>query len=167
VLLHNARGRGRGGFSRSQEKAMTRSNPGTRTATAALVAAALASGGVSASAQDDSRPPLREVAQIDNELYYIAIASEIDKVCDDINGRRLKAISVMWGLRSQANKLGYSDDEIRSYVESKSEQDRMRKKGEAYLAARGVSYDQPETFCALGRAEIARNSAIGVYLRAK
>ncbi|KIC47616.1 hypothetical protein RA28_05125 [Ruegeria sp. ANG-S4] len=114
----------------------------------------------------DAKPPLRDVKEIDNELYYIAIANEISEYCPSISGRRLKAISVMWGLRSKANELGYSDNEIRAYVESDAEKDRMRAKGEAYLAKNGVSYKKPDTFCTLGRQEIQRNSAIGVYLRA-
>ncbi|WP_286193625.1 DUF5333 domain-containing protein [Tropicibacter sp. R16_0] len=115
----------------------------------------------------EAKPPLREVSEIDNELYYIAIANEIAEICDGISGRRMKAIGVMWGLRSKANKLGYSDDEIRAYVESDTEKARMRAKGESYLAANGAKYGKPETFCALGRTEINKNSAIGVYLRAK
>lgn len=114
----------------------------------------------------DAKPPLREVKEIDNELYYIAIANEITEYCPTISGRRLKAIGVMWGLRSKANGLGYSDSEIRDYVESDKEKMRMRAKGEKYLAQNGVSYENTETFCALGRKEIERNSAIGVYLRA-
>lgn len=113
-----------------------------------------------------AKPPLREVKEIDDSLYYIAIANEISEYCPTISGRRLKAIGVMWGLRSKANQLGYSDAEIRAYVESDAEKARMRAKGEAYLAQNGVSYDDTETFCALGRREIERNSAIGVYLRA-
>ncbi len=113
-----------------------------------------------------AKPPLSDVDEIDNELYYIAIANEISEYCPSISGRRLKAIGVMWGLRSKANELGYSDTEIRAYVESDAEKDRMRAKGEAYLAQNGVSYDKPNSFCTLGRAEIERNSAIGVYLRA-
>ncbi|MGI9367518.1 MAG: DUF5333 domain-containing protein [Ruegeria sp.] len=113
-----------------------------------------------------AKPPLREVKEIDDALYYIAIANEITEFCTSISGRRMKAIGVMWGLKSQANKLGYSDTEIRAYVESDAEKERMRAKGEAYLAKQGVTYEQPETFCALGRAEIERNSAVGVYLRA-
>ncbi len=113
-----------------------------------------------------AKPPLSEVKEIDDALYHIAIANEIAEYCSSISGRRMKAIGVMWGLRSQANELGYSDTEIRAYVESKAEKKRMRAKGEAYLAKQGVTYDQPETFCALGRAEIERNSAVGVYLRA-
>lgn len=114
----------------------------------------------------EAKPPLREVKEIDNELYYIAIANEISEYCPSISGRRLKAISVMWGLRSKANDLGYSDKEIRAYVDSDAEKDRMRAKGEAYLAQNGVSYKKPDSFCTLGRKEIERNSAIGVYLRA-
>jgi len=113
-----------------------------------------------------AKPPLRDVGEIDNELYYIALAKEISDYCGSITGRRFKAISVIWGLKSKANELGYSDSEIRAYVESDAEKARMRAKGEAYLSHHGVSYDNPETFCMLGRAEIERNSAIGVYLRA-
>ncbi|WP_369933885.1 DUF5333 domain-containing protein [Ruegeria sp. A3M17] len=114
----------------------------------------------------EAKPPLREVKEIDDELYYIAIANEISDYCPSISGRRFKAIGVMWGLKSKANNLGYSDGEIRAYVESDAEKDRMRAKGEAYLTANGVSYDNPKSFCTLGQAEIERNSAIGVYLRA-
>ncbi len=114
----------------------------------------------------EAKPPLRDVKEIDNELYYIAIANEISEYCPSISGRRMKAIGVMWGLRSKANKLGYSDQEIRAYVDSDSEKDRMRAKGEAYLSQNGVSYDNPKSFCSLGQTEIERNSAIGVYLRA-
>ncbi|WP_437436608.1 DUF5333 domain-containing protein [Ruegeria arenilitoris] len=114
----------------------------------------------------EAKPPLREVKEIDNELYYIAIANEISEYCPSISGRRLKAIGVMWDLRSKANKLGYSDKEIRAYVESDAEKDRMRTKGEAYLSQHGVTYENPNSFCTLGQKEIERNSAIGVYLRA-
>ncbi len=114
----------------------------------------------------DAKPPLRDVKEIDNELYYIAIAKEISDYCPSISGRRMKAVGVMWGLKSKANGLGYSDREIRAYLDSDAEKDRMRAQGEAYLAHNGVSYENPESFCTLGRAEIDRNSAIGVYLRA-
>lgn len=114
-----------------------------------------------------AKSPLSQVAEVDDMLFYMAVANEIDERCDSIKGRRMKAIRLLWDLRDHANELGYSDAEIRSFVESDSEKTRMRQKGEAYLAANGVSYDKPETFCTLGRAEIARNSAIGVLLRAK
>ncbi len=69
-------------------------------------------------------------------------------------------------LKSRANALGYSDAEIRAYIESDAEKARMRAKGEAFLSQNGVRYGQPETFCAFGRSEIQKNSAIGALLRA-
>lgn len=130
-------------------------------ALAALVALALPVAALGA------RPPLREVPEIDDALLWIAIANEIDKRCDRLAGRRLKAIGIMWGLRSRANALGYSDTEIRAYVESDFEKSRMRARGNAYVAAHGASFEQPQTFCTLGRAEMKKNSAIGVLLKAK
>jgi hypothetical protein len=154
ALLHNVQPAGRLGGTKTKGYVMQ----GLKALTifAALGMPALA----------EAKPPLREVKEIDNELYYIAIANEISEFCPSISGRRLKAIGVMWDLRSKANKLGYSDTEIRAFVDSDAEKDRMRAKGEAYLAANGVSYDNPTSFCALGKKEIDRNSAIGVYLRA-
>lgn len=114
-----------------------------------------------------ANPPLSQVAEIEDTLYYAAIAHEIRKYCGSIDARMFKAMNMMWALRARANELGYSDKEIRAYVESDAEKARMRAKGEAYLAAHGVSYDNPESFCVLGRAEINKNSRIGVLLKAK
>ena len=101
-----------------------------------------------------AKPPLRQVNEIDDSLYWIALASEIAKKCETMGARRFKGLSELWRLKGIANDLGYSDDEIRAYVESDSEKARMRKKGQTYLIAQGANYEQPETFCAIGRAEI-------------
>lgn len=154
VLLHSAPIKLRSGVTRTKGNVMS------------ILRTLILIGAVVAPVAADAKPPLRDVKEIDNELYYIAIANEISEYCTSISGRRMKAIGVMWGLRSKANQLGYSDKEIRAYVDSDAEKDRMRAKGEAYLAANGVSYDNPKSFCTLGRKEIERNSAIGVYLRA-
>ncbi|SHJ66231.1 hypothetical protein SAMN05444000_11182 [Shimia gijangensis] len=114
-----------------------------------------------------AKPPLSQVAEIEDVLFSAAVGFEISNKCDSISPRKLKALSRAWKLRSRANALGYTDAEIKEYVESKAEKARMRAKGEAYLKAHGAIYGLPETFCAVGRAEIAKNSAIGALLRAK
>ncbi len=111
-------------------------------------------------------PPIREVSEIDDRIYWALVAYEISEQCDSLSARKLKGVNDLWALGRRARDLGYSDDEIKTYIRSDEEKARMRKKGEAFLEFKGVSYDDPETFCALGRAEIERNSAIGVYLRA-
>lgn len=114
-----------------------------------------------------AKPPLRDVAEIENVIFAAAVGKEISDICEDISARKLKALGKAWKLRSRANELGYTDAEIKKYVESKPEKARMRAKGEAYLKSKGAIYGQPETFCTVGRAEIAKNSAIGALLRAK
>lgn len=126
-----------------------------------LLAAAVP--GVSASA----RPALSEVPEIENTLFAVAVADAVRDRCEGIDARLVKAYGVLWSIRARANELGYSDEEIRAYVDSDREKARMRAKGEAFLAQRGVSLDKTETLCAFGREEIARNSAIGALLKAR
>lgn len=113
-----------------------------------------------------AKPPMSEVPEIENKIFAAAVGHEISEICDSISARKLKALSEAWTLKSKANKLGYSDAEIKAHVESRTEKDRMRAKGEAWLKEQGAVYGQPETFCTVGRAEIAKNSAIGALLRA-
>ena len=112
-----------------------------------------------------AKPPLRDVAEIDDTLLAIGLADEIRKKCPDISGRMVKGFGLIMRLRDRALDLGYTEAEIDSYRKSKSEKARMRARGEAYVKARGVNQSKSEDWCALGRAEISRNSQIGALLR--
>jgi hypothetical protein len=131
--------------------------------TAIILTAGLAFTALSAQA----KPSLRDVPEIENGLFAVAIADEIRDNCGTISARMVKALGVLRGLKAHANGLGYSDSEIRNYIESDTEKARMRRKGEAYLRQNGVSYTKPETFCSFGRKEIAKGSAIGVLLKTR
>ncbi|MEW2911762.1 DUF5333 domain-containing protein [Leisingera sp. JC11] len=132
----------------------------------ALIAVVL-SAAVALPASALAKPSLRDVQEIEDPLFAVAVAKEVSDYCDDISPRYLKGLGELRRLKARANALGYSDAEIRDYIESDAEKDRMRAKGEQLLAQNGVDYGKPETFCAYGRAEIEKNSAIGVLLRAK
>lgn len=112
-----------------------------------------------------AKPPLSEVAKIDDGLMAIAIADEIRKTCGDISARMIKAYTVINDLKAQAKALGYTDAEIDDYVTSKAEKARMRAKAEAWLASRGVDAKNDAQLCAFGKTEIARATDIGVLLR--
>ena len=114
-----------------------------------------------------AKPSLRDVQEIEDPLFAVAMAKEVSDYCGDISPRYLKGLGELRRLKARANALGYSDAEIREYIESDAEKARMRAKGEKLLSQNGVDYGEPETFCAYGRAEIEKNSAIGVLLRAK
>jgi len=113
-----------------------------------------------------AKPSMRDIPEIENIIFAAALAHEVSEKCHSIKARRMKALGMAWTLRGRANDLGYSDSEIREYVESDVEKARMRAKGESYLKANGVDYSKPETFCVYGHAEIAKSSAVGALLKA-
>ncbi|WP_243612352.1 DUF5333 domain-containing protein [Shimia aestuarii] len=135
-----------------------------RFALAGAVFAACLAAPVSSAA---ARPHLREATEINNGLFAVAIAREIKDYCPTINARYFRAFNFLSSLKRKARDMGYSDAEIEAYVDNDEEKARLRARGEAYLAAKGVSYDDPQSFCALGREEIQKSSQIGVLLRAK
>ena len=112
-----------------------------------------------------AKPPLREVAEIDDTLMAVAIADEIRKSCDGIDARMFRALNTLSSLNRLARARGYSDAEIEDYVPSKSEKKRMRTKAEGYLTGQGVAPDDKASLCAFGRTQIAQGTAIGQLLR--
>ena len=114
-----------------------------------------------------AKPPLRDVPAIDDALLDLGIADRIRKNCPDISARMLTAIGYLYGLKDKARDLGYSDAEIEAYVDSDAEKARMKARGAAFVKARGVDTSDPQSYCALGRAEIQKSSRIGSLLKAK
>jgi S-adenosylmethionine synthetase len=112
-----------------------------------------------------AKPPLRDVAKIDNGLMAIAIADEIRKECDDIKPRMIRALSQLNTLKGMAKEMGYSEEEIDDYVNSKAEKTRMRQKAETWLAGQGVDAKDTGALCAFGKADIARGGPVGSFLR--
>ncbi|MGR3362349.1 MAG: DUF5333 domain-containing protein [Paracoccus sp. (in: a-proteobacteria)] len=120
-----------------------------------------------AAAVADTRPPLREVRAIDDKMLWVGLALEISDRCPDYDPRKLAGLSYLWSVRSEAHKLGYSDAEIRDYVRSDAEKNRMRARGETYMRARGLDPESDADLCALGAREIERGSQIGAFLKEK
>lgn len=113
-----------------------------------------------------AKPSLREVKPIDDGLFAIGLADQIRKNCPEISARVLPALGALQALQSKARDLGYTQEEIDAHVASDVEKDRLRARGAQYLASKDLQADQAG-YCALGRAEIDRNSTVGVLLRAK
>ena len=110
------------------------------------------------------RPPLGEVKAITEGLIETAIAYEIDQVCEALDGRRLQGIALLWSLNSEARRLGYSQEEIRAFIDDDAEKDRLEAIARERLRGMGAVEGQAETYCDVGRAEIARASQIGRLL---
>ena len=112
-----------------------------------------------------AKPPLREVPEIDGTILAVGIADEIRKNCPSISARLVRAVGVVNGLKGKARSLGYSEAEIDAYRKSDAEKARLKGKRDQYLAASGVRSGAPDTYCALGQAEIEKGGQIGALLR--
>lgn len=104
---------------------------------------------------------------INNGLLAAAVAEKIQRECDSIGGRLIRARSYANALKAKARDRGYSDAEIESYVRDDAEKAKMRAKRNAYFKSKGASNLDPDSLCVLGKAEIAAGSQIGQLLRAK
>ncbi len=112
-----------------------------------------------------ANPPLREVKNINDGLLAVGLADAIRKNCGSISGRVIRGLNYLKSLENDAKGQGYSRAEIRAFVKNRAEKNRLKAKGEVYLANNGVKRSEPETFCILGRKEISKSSSIGVLLR--
>jgi len=118
-------------------------------------------------AHAEAKPSLRDVPAVENTLFAVAVADYVRDNCTSIEARMLKALGLLRRTRAYANDLGYTDDEIRAYIESDTEKARMRAKGEAYLTQNGVRLGDAASICVFGQSEIQKNSAIGALLKAR
>lgn len=110
---------------------------------------------------------LRNIEEVDQGLRDVAIANEVRKKCDDISARMIRAHGFLGDLKSYAEDQGFTKAEIDAHVDDDVERARMKKIVLSYMTSNGVDLDDPQTYCALGHAEIARNSQIGSLLRAR
>lgn len=109
--------------------------------------------------------PLRDVPEIDNPMFAVAMAIEISDKCETIQPRTLKGVKFLWTLADKAKSMGYTKAEIDEYSKSDKEKARMRVKGEAYMRTKGLDPKKPGDLCKLGQMEMAQGSQIGSFLR--
>jgi len=133
-----------------------------QTRTAALILTALL---MAAPAQ--AREPIAQNKTIYNTLLQGFIGDQIADNCPTITARTLRALGALNKLKNEALAMGYSSDDIRGLVRDKAEKDRGKADAAAWLKAKGAVPGKPEAYCAVGEAEIARNSLIGYLLRSQ
>ncbi|WP_375173511.1 DUF5333 domain-containing protein [Pseudooceanicola sp.] len=112
-----------------------------------------------------AKAPLREVPEIDNSMFSVAMAIEISDKCASIKPRTLKGLGFLMRLSEKAQDMGYSKAEIDAYRKSDIEKARIRAKGEAYVRDKGLDPLDPQDLCKLGEMEMAQGSQIGSFLK--
>lgn len=109
--------------------------------------------------------PINQEAHINGLLMQGFVADAIDDNCDTISARKLRALSKLNEIRDYALEKGYSRDEVKTFVTSKTEKQRLRALAALWLKERGAEPGKPEAYCAIGLAEIEAETLIGSLLR--
>lgn len=112
-----------------------------------------------------AKPPLSQQPRVTEGVMAAATAFEIGRICPSLSARRLRGIQYLLQIQGVAKDLGYSSAEINAFRNDKAERARLERIARRRLAAKGVVTGQPETYCRVGRAEIASGSTIGQLLR--
>ena len=109
--------------------------------------------------------PINTEKHINETLLQGFIADKIDDNCDTISARKLRALSELNSLKNYALEKGYSRDEVKAFVTSKTEKRRGKAEAADWLKAQGAVDGDMASFCKIGEAEIAKGSLIGQLLR--
>lgn len=127
-----------------------------------LIAAALLAA-TPAAAQE----PLSQNAYVVDRLIQARVADLVRRGCPSIDARMVRAFREARALKRYAQDQGYSEAQIDAFLDSREERQRIYRQADRYMVERGVVNGQPDTFCRLGRDEIARQTVAGSLLSAR
>jgi len=140
--------------------------PRSLSRSARTVAASLALA-LAATAHAWALPPLADNSRVMGELVAGEIAYQIQKFCPSVSPRRLVALAKLNQLADYARSLGYTDDDFRALTRNGPARARRDALVDAYLGAKGVVQGDAESYCRLGREEVASKTFIGSLLSVK
>lgn len=109
-------------------------------------------------------PPLSQNEHVNSRLISARIADRIRNECSSLNARMVYAYGQARQLKRHAEGLGYSSAQIDAFLDSRAERDRIYAAADRYLTQAGAARGDGESYCRVGRDEIARNTYTGSFL---
>ena len=116
-------------------------------------------------AMAEGKVPLAEESHINEQLIAAAAGDMLRQTCPSISARMLVVVLTMRDLESYARSKGYTEDEVKAFLKDRGEKARVKAAAVKYLAAAGVVTGDVESYCVVGRAEIAEETLVGTLLR--
>lgn len=111
--------------------------------------------------------PLSQERYINDRLIAARIADRIRRECPTLDARVLYAYTQARALERYALDRGYSRAQVDAFLDDKAERQRIYAVAEDYMARNGVRKGDAESYCRLGRQEIANGTVAGSLLVAK
>ena len=111
--------------------------------------------------------PLSREAYVNDRLVQARVADLVRRGCPSIDARLVRAFNEARALKRYARDKGYSEAQIDDFLDSREERARIYAQADRYMVERGVVNGEPQTFCRLGRDEIAQQTVAGSLLSAR
>ena len=102
---------------------------------------------------------------INESLIAGRVGDIIRNTCPTISARMVVVYSKLKALERYARDKGYSEADFQAFRDDKVEKNRMKAQAAEYLRAAGAVEGDAESYCRVGRDEIAKGSLIGELLR--
>ena len=109
--------------------------------------------------------PLAEEKFINDSLRAGRAGDVIRSTCPSISARMLVVLNKLEGLKSYAREKGYARDDVAAFLKNPDEKARLKAEAAAYLTAAGAVAGDTESYCKVGRDEIAKGTLTGELLR--
>ncbi len=133
--------------------------------TSSILRSVLVAGILPATVAAADLPPLAENERVQSEFLAVAVGDEIRRNCPTISARLFYVLGKARELERYALSLGYTEDDIRAMRKDPANKARLEALRDDYLAANGVVPGDAESYCRLGRQEIANRTLIGSLIR--
>ena len=109
--------------------------------------------------------PINMEPHINESLIAGRVGDIIRNTCPTISARMVVVYSKLKALERYARDKGYSEADFQAFRDDKVEKNRMKAQAAEYLRAAGAVEGDAESYCRVGRDEIAKGSLIGELLR--
>lgn len=109
--------------------------------------------------------PLEKEAHINDSLRAGRIGDVIRKNCPTIEARMFTVWFKIEQLKSYARKKGYAEPEVRAFLKDPAQKARIKAEADAWLASQGAVAGDAESYCRVGRQEIAKGTLLGSLMR--
>lgn len=116
-------------------------------------------------AMAEGKVKLAEEGHINEQLVAGAAGDILRQTCPTLSARILVVFGKLRALESYARGKGYSEDEVKVFLKDKAQKARVKAGAKDYLAAAGAVTGDVESYCRVGRDEIAKGSLVGSLLR--
>ena len=109
--------------------------------------------------------PLNQEKHINDSLIAGQAGDILRKTCPSISAKMFTVLGKLNALEDYAREKGYSEAEVKAFLKDKTEKKRIKAAAKDYLKAAGAVEGDVESYCKVGRDEIAKGTLTGSLLR--